>query len=391
MRISHKFSMHATPSIYNNVTSDEHFQAARTIAANSHVLLKNSDNLLPYDFNGKKVAIFGTQADTPCVGGGGSGQVSPAWLPTPLLTVHAHVSGGSYGDLTDDVTYAGDDKSVEEMQELAKDADICLFFLGTSSSEGGDRDTLKLTNDRYVIDVAKKCAKSAAIVTTPGAVLTPWEDVVDAMIIHFMPGVASAFASMDVLAGDVNPSGKLPITMPMVENQEGMTESQYPGLDGGMNATYSEGWAFGYRYYHLHKESPRHWFGEGMSYSNFELSKATWDSDDNVSVVISNTGKVDGSEVPQLYLQPPEECDQPLWMLRGFEKVAVSAGESAEVSFVLEDVDLSVWDASGDADSHGWKKCQGEYTARIGFSSDINVEFDEDETNDKYVEVTRTI
>ena len=265
----------ASVSIFNNVTSAEHFEAARTIAGASHVLLKNEDNILPFDFASKKVAVFGTQAESPCVGGGGSGQVTPAWLPTPLLTVHARVGGSEYGTMTDDVTYAGDDKSVEEMQDLAKDADLCLFFVGTSSAEGSDRETLQLTNDGYIPSVAAKCARSVGVVTTPGAVLTPWADDVEGLIIHFMPGVASAFATMDVLVGDVNPSGKLPITMPIIENQEGFTTKQFPGVDNKGNVTYSETNAFGYRFYHLHNESPRYWFGEGLTYSQMNLSKVS--------------------------------------------------------------------------------------------------------------------
>ena len=249
-----------------------------------------------------------------------------------------------------------------------------------------------LTNDGFVSKVASFCEKSVAVVTTPGAVLTPWADDVDTLIINFMPGVASAFATMDVLSGDVNPSAKLPITMPMIENQEGMTADQFPGRDGGMNATYSETWSFGYRFYHEHRESPRYWFGEGMTFSNFQLSNPSWDDDKRLSVTLSNTGKIDGSEVPQVYLQPPAECNQPLWMLRGFEKTELKAGENVVVTFDLDDVDLSVWSVTGDAEEeHGWVTCQGEYVARIAFSSNVNVEFESDEENDLYVEVQRTI
>ena len=191
------------------------------------------------------MAVFGNQASTPTVGGGGSGEVTPSWLPTPLATIHATLAQADYGVESDNVFFGGDDSTVGEMKRLASKADVCFFYMATSASEGGDRDNLSLDEDTYVSDVAPSCAKSVAVVTTPGAILMPWADQVDAILVNFMPGVAAAFATMDVVVGDVNPSARLPITMPMVENQEGFTTEQYPGLDDALNSTYTEKWAFG--------------------------------------------------------------------------------------------------------------------------------------------------
>ena len=272
----------ADRSIYNNVTNDEHFQAARTIAANSHVLLKNDNDVLPLgaDFwnSDINVAMFGTQAASPAIGGQGSGRVDAAWTPSPLDTFKARAAGGDYGADSDKVSYYGDpmsDDDIAEMKDAAEAADVCFFWLSTMSGEGGDRDSLSLDNDVHVASVAEHCKKSVVVVTTPGAALLPWSDAVDAILVNFMPGCASAFATMDVVLGDVNPSGKLPITFPATENQEGFTEIQYPGLDDAENVTYTEGWSFGYRFYHQHQENPNFFFGEGLSYTTFDLIKAT--------------------------------------------------------------------------------------------------------------------
>jgi len=166
----------AVRSIYNNVTSVEHYEAARTIAANSHVLLKNDNDVLPLkaDFwsSDIKVAMFGSQAQTPVVGGGGSGRVDSSWLATPLKTFIARAEGAEYGaEESDKVLYFGDSMSnddIEEMKEAGKTVDACFFWMSTNSAEGGDRDSLSLDHDDFVAPVAEHCAKSIAVVTTPG-------------------------------------------------------------------------------------------------------------------------------------------------------------------------------------------------------------------------------
>mmetsp|Transcript_14764 Transcript_14764/g.26117 ORF Transcript_14764/g.26117 Transcript_14764/m.26117 type:complete len:269 (-) Transcript_14764:115-921(-) len=268
------------------------------------------------------------------------------------------------------------------MQALASKVDVCFFFLATSSSEGGDRANLNLDADSYVSEVAPFCAQSVAVVTTPGAVLMPWANQVDAILVNFMPGVAAAFATMDVVVGDVNPSARLPITMPMVENQEGMTTEQYPGLDDAHNSSYTEKWAFGYRYYHLHNEQPRFWFGDGLSYTDFtlETDSLSWNKDSKITAKVTNAGDSRGAVVPQLYLSPPAACDEPLFMLKGFEKLELDAGESQTVTFKLTDRDLSTWSV----DAFDWARCSGNYTARVSLAG---ANFG----GDSYADVTRII
>ena len=231
-----------------------------------------------------------------------------------------------------------------------------------------------LDHDDFIAPVAEHCSRSVAVVTTPGATLLPWSDSVDAILVNFMPGVASAFATMDVVTGDVNPSARLPITFPMIENEEGMTEEQYPGLDGGQNVTYIEKWSFGYRHYHEHKLEPRFWFGEGQSYTTFEMAKPKISEDTDggfkVKFTVSNTGKFKGATVPQLYLQLNRECDVPLFMLKKFEKVNLDVGESQDVEWTLDSRDVSVWNIDNDE----WTKCKGDAMARLAWSANFQDE-----------------
>lgn len=94
----------------------------------------------------------------------------------------------------------------------------------------------------------------------------------------------------------------------------------------------------------------------------------------SLKISVSNDGDVDGAEVPQVYLSAPEECDLPIWALKGFEKVAVKAGESVDVTFELEDLDFSYWSVEGEADAHGWALCEGEWRARVAFSANVDGE-----------------
>lgn len=283
------------------------------------------------------------------------------------------------------------DGDVEEMKTVAANSDVCFFWLSTMSGEGGDRDSLSLDNDSHVASVADHCKKSLVVVTTPGAALLPWANAVDAIFVNFMPGVASAFATMDVVVGDVNPSGHLPITFPAVENQEGFTEeqvrdflmgrnyyfsdsslllSQYPGLNEAENVTYTEGWAFGYRFYHKHDEKPAYYFGEGLSYTTFDVMAVSINDNHSVKIEVKNTGKTAGSAVPQLYLQLPDECDEPQWMLKKFTKIAIDPGAMATIEFNLDSRDISTWDVEEDA----WKRCAGDATIRVAFSANFDDE-----------------
>jgi len=257
--------------------------------------------------------------------------------------------------------YYGTD--VNMATSIASSADVAICVLATSSSEGSDRPNLSLPADQVAIcSAVGKVKKTIAVVITPGAVLTDWASNVDALLIAWMPGQEEGNAIADVLFGDVNPGGKLPVTFPNVENEVGFKPDEYPGV--GLQEYYREQLNVGYRWYATHGVKPRYAFGFGLSYTNFSLSGLTV-SGRTVSVDLKNIGMRGGYEVVQLYVGFPAECGEPPILLKGFKKVYLAPGNSERVSFVLHDRDLSIWDVA----SHSYKVIPGTYTLNVGTSS----------------------
>lgn len=246
---------------------------------------------------------------------------------------------------------------------LASSADVAICVMATSSSEGGDRGDLSLPSDQVSICRAVgKVKKTVAVVITPGAVLTDWADDVDAVIVAFMPGQEEGNAIADVLFGAVNPSGKLPVTFPNIENEVNFKVDEYPGV--GLQEYYREQLNVGYRWYAAHQVTPRFAFGFGLSYTTFDLSGLAI-TGRQVSVLLKNTGSVSGAEVVQLYLGFPPSAGEPPIQLKGFSKVFLAPGASEKVTFTLTDRDLSIWDVS----THSWTVVSGTFTVNVGTSS----------------------
>ena len=200
----------------------------------------------------------------------------------------------------------------------------------------------------------------------PGAVLTPWTDDAAAVLTMFMPGLEMGNALSDILYGDVNPSGRLPLTFPNIDNEQNFTQSQWPGLPvaTGKESTYTEKLEVGYRWYDAHNVVPKYPFGHGMSYTTFDYSGLSVVGL-NVSFTVKNAGAVAGAEIPQLYLGFPESAGEPPKVLRGFEKIALEAGAAKTITFALDSGFLSVWDAT----LHGWAPVQGTFGVFVGASS----------------------
>ena len=196
----------------------------------------------------------------------------------------------------------------------------------------------------------------------PGPVLMPWAHSAAAVALAFMPGLEYGHAIADVLYGDVNPSGRLSLTMPNKWNEIGFTPANWPGVNGAAN--YSERLEVGYRWYDSHKVEPAFPFGHGLSFTTFEYSELKVAGRD-VSLTVANTGKVVGAEVVQLYVQFPAAAGEPPQQLRAFDKVTIRAGESAPVSFTLTDADLSIWDV----DAKAWSLVKGVFGVAVGASS----------------------
>ena len=250
--------------ITQNVTSDDHRELCAELSAAATVLAKNDGQALPLVLDGptavKSILVVGDAAHAvPITGGAGSGQVIPSRVVTPLEGVKARVADAAA------VSYlptpaAGDDDAVAALSSAVAAADAVLVFVGITSGEGSDRDTLALAagDDTMVALVtAAQPAMSAVVVACPGAVLTPWADGVDALLYNFMPGQEVGLAIASVLFGDVNPSARLPVTMPMKDNEVEFTKAQYPGTGLVLTANYTEGLLIGHRWYDANGVEPQ--------------------------------------------------------------------------------------------------------------------------------------
>jgi len=341
-----------------DVTSPEHNDLCRKLSAQSIVLLKNENNLLPLPKTGlKQIAVFNPSASTAVVtGGGGSGAVSPKYRVTPLQGIQTAVGTGVSVQY-----YNGNDENAAA--KLATESDVAVCVMATSSSEGGDRPNLSLKqNEISICNAVGKAQKTVVVVITPGAVLTDWSDNVNSILVTFMPGQEEGNSIADVLFGAVNPSGKLPVTLPNKENEVGFKPDEYPGVNG--EEYYREKLNVGYRWYASNNVKPKYAFGFGLSYTSFSLSGLTVQGR-TVSVTLSNDGNVAGAQVVQLYLGFPQSAMEPPIQLKGFQKVLLNPKATQVVTFMLSDRDLSIWNA----DRHAWTIVPGTYVVNVGTSS----------------------
>jgi beta-glucosidase len=364
------FDSPAQGSPVANVTSDKHNALAREIAAKATVLAKNENKALPLkasDYSNKCIAVIG---DESTVSGGGSGKVTPSYIITPAQGVKNALEAAGIKDAT--VQYING-TDVDAAAKLASQCAVAVVVVATSSSEGSDRASLSLGNgqDELVTAVAAQNPKTIVAVNCPGAVLMPWKDLVPAIVISWLPGQEAGNALADILFGTVNPSGRLPITMPNKENEIGFTPEMYPGVGTPPEATYTEGLLVGYRWYDANNVVPAFPFGHGLSYTSFEYSnlevmQSPASSLPLIGVTIKNSGSVTGAEVVQMYLEYPAAAGEPPKQLRGFLKTAeLAPGATQHVTFVVTSRDVSVWDVA----THDWSVVKGAFNVYVGSSS----------------------
>ena len=404
LRTIFRTSMRPEPN-YGRFVCPEHYQAARDISAAGVVLLKNDNNTLPLQVpEGGKVLVVGENAVKYMVVGGGSSNLKTAYEVNPLEGLknaygdNAQVTWarGYVGDtstsynMVDTGQDLTDNRSPEELiaeaVEMAKDADYVIFVGGLNKSahqdnESTDRLQITLPYDQEdVILALAEVAKNLVVVNISGSpVAMPWADSADAIVQGWYGGTESGNALADVLTGKVNPSGRLPFSIPFkYEDGPIKTEAQYPGIktedDEFWQTHYSEGVYVGYRWYSTQEIPVQFPFGHGLSYTTFEYSNAkaakpsmTAAGTLKVSVEVANTGSVDGAEVVQLYIADPEaSVDRPAKELKGFEKVFLKAGQKKTVTFEIDAEDLSYFDA----EKHEWVAESGEFQALLGSSSE---------------------
>lgn len=375
------------------MNNQEHIDAARKIAGEGIVLLKNEASFFPINTSKKiTIAVIGENATKSMTVGGGSSELKAKTEISPLeglknryknaTIIHAmgYASGPSAYDRVIPSTLDAN-KLKQEAIEVASKADIVLFFGGLNKNhlqdcEGADRKEFKLPfgQDELLNELLKVNPNTGVVLVSGNAVEMPWISRIKALMQTWYLGSVAGDVIADVISGDVNPSGKLPFSFPkkLSDNAaHSFGELSYPG--DGINQYYKEDILVGYRWFDTKKIKPLFAFGEGQSYTKFELSKLNTDKKEyakNNSILISgnvsNTGNRDGSEVIQVYIgKLNSKVKRAEKELKGFQKIAVKKGSTADFTISIDANSLSFYDES----ISNWNLEKGDYLIYIGNSS----------------------
>lgn len=411
LRLAYNTTMNPNKPL-GNIASEDHMAVAKEIGEEGIVLLQNNNNVLPINTDKvRKIAVIGENAIKMMTVGGGSSSLKVKYETLPLEGIKSRFGkkadvqfargyvgdvGGEYNGVKSGQNLKDDRPASELLNEavaLAKKSDVVIFVGGLNKSdyqdsEGHDRKGLGLPyNQDQLISALAKANKNLAVVLVSGnAVAMPWVKEVPAIVQGWYLGSEAGNALAAVLAGDANPSGKLPFTFPVkLEDNAAHQVGEYPGnkeeLAAGkgkdqknpINITYNEGIFVGYRWHDTKNIKPLFSFGHGLSYTTFEYGKVHADKTQiaqdgkiTFTVSIKNTGKREGAEVAQLYISDlKSSAPRPVKELKGFEKINLKPGEQKEVSFTIDKSALSFFDAA----THQWVAEPGEFEALVGASS----------------------
>ena len=394
---------------YGSLCSDAHYDAARQIAEEGIVLLKNDNRLLPINArNAARILVVGENAIKPMTVGGGSSSLKVQREISPLEGLRKTLirespnckidfARGYVGDTTSfynnvkmnvDLTeYRQPQELIAEAVEKARQADYVVVFGGLNKSshqdcEGFDREEYGLPyGQNELIEALAKVNDKLIFVNISGnPVAMPWRSRVAAIVQGWYIGSEAGNALADVLVGKANPSGKLPFTWyDALDDCAAHALKTYPGTwrtDDSkiIDEEYKEGIYVGYRWTDRQKKRPAFAFGHGLSYTTFSLSKAVADRKEMTlgdsivfTVSVKNTGSVAGAEVVQLYVSDKKaSVDRPLKELKAFRKVFLQPGESREVKLTIGRDALSFYDEA----TGSWKAEPGQFEALIGTASD---------------------
>jgi beta-glucosidase len=351
-------------------------EVAQRAAEEGIVLLKNARGVLPLARTAKRIVLIGGHADVGVLSGGGSSQVrsvggAPVEIPltvgapasfarttwhasSPLAAIRALApkAGVQFIDGSDPAAAAA----------AARNADLAIVVATQWTTEAADPESIALdgNQDAVIAAVAAANPKTAVVLTTGGPVLMPWIDQVPAVLAAWYPGQRGGEAIARVLFGEVNPSGRLPITFPAASAQA--PRPAVPGIeqvlaspDRGTDARaikpfevqYREGSDVGYRWYARQGHKPLFAFGHGLSYTQFDYAKLRVEGGDSlkVSFDVTNRGKRAGADVPQLYVAPRDGA-RPL-RLAGFERVTLKPGETRRITLTAEPRVIADYDVAG--------------------------------------------
>jgi beta-glucosidase len=367
---------------------------AQRIEEESVVLLKNAGNVLPLSPGVRSIAVIGSHADVGVLSGGGSAQVD-----APGGNAIGPKGGGTeWGKAV--YFPSSPMKEIERMAPqakvtfhdgaeplaaaaAAKGADVALVFVNQYMSEGRDAATSALpgNQDELVSAVAAANPNTIVVLETGGPVSMAWSGSVKGILAAWYPGIGGAQAMARLLFGQVNPSGKLPVTFaksdldlphPQVTGLSTEANGRTGSADGAgaakrsFDVVYSEGVRFGYKWFDSEKKEPLFPFGFGLSYTTFAYSGLQTDgAGRSVSFTVKNTGGRAGDEIAEVYVELPAAAGENFKRLAGWQRVPLAAGESKKVTVALDPLTMSVFDTAKD----GWTMPKGSYRVLVGPSS----------------------
>jgi beta-glucosidase len=352
-------------------------------AEEGSVLLKDANQVLPITGHAKRIAIIGYDAGPGALAGlgeseaGGSVRVTQPLTSTPLaaITERALEAG-------DTVTYA-DGSNLQLAADIAKSADVAIVWAGYMEAEGNDLTNLGYDDgiclsflscssspsnaDQLIGAVSKANPHTVVVLNTGDPALMPWLNQVQAILEMWYPGEEDGAAAAALLFGDVDPSGRLPLTFPASLSQlPTRSAQQWPGIGG--KAVYSEGLLVGYRWYEAEHITPLFPFGYGLDYTTFGFSGLKLSSRGTgveVTYTVTNTGHRAGAAVGEVYVSAPPAAAEPPQQLKGFERTQLAPGQSEVVHITLPASAFSYFDAA----TSTWRVAPGLYTVKVGTSS----------------------
>ncbi len=396
LRTMFAFGVIDNPPVVKPIDAEAGAAVAQRVAEQGAVLLKNAANELPLSASRlHSIAVIGSHADVGVLSGGGSAQVEPVggnavpmeipsgpngilavlvWDPSsPLHAIRGKAANAkvSYDDGTDPAAAA----------KLARGSDIAVVFVHQHTHEDADLPNLSLPDNQneLIRQVAAANPHTIVVLENGDPVLMPWLNSVQAVLEVWYPGQRGGEAIANILFGDVNPSGKLPISFPKSEADlphltiptpppsKAPSSSELLPTPIFIDANYTEGLKVGYRWYDAENKEPLFPFGFGLSYTSFSYSelKVTSGKPAEVTFSVKNTGLRAGAEVAQVYLGLPASAGEPPKRLVAWEKLQLDPGQSRIVRLSLEPQFMSVFNVEKDA----WELLPGDYLVFAGGSS----------------------
>lgn len=370
-----------------------HQQTAAKVAEEGIVLLKNENNILPLNKNKiKSIAVIGYNAERKQSMGGGSSQVRAFYEITPLNGIK------NIGGKKIKVTYAKgynvvrngsyDQQLINEAVAAAKKADVVVFVGGSThgynydvwsdnayDAEDIDKPDMDMPfgQNELLATVLKANPKTVVVLMGGGAIdMNSWLSQTPAVLQSWYPGLEGGNALAKILFGDINPSGKLPMTFPKkLADNPSYVLGEYPGdTTNSLIVHYYDDIYVGYRYFDTYKITPQFAFGHGLSYSNYEYSNLKLSANTTTATAtftVKNTGKYDGAEIAQLYVhQQKSMLPRPEKELKGFEKIQLAAGEQKTITIALDEDAFKYFNDA----QNNWVMDGGSFDILVGTASD---------------------